>query len=154
MLQRLHGRVKALERELRIEIPKKLATAAAHGDLSENAEYDAAKERKAYVEGLLLELIPRVRSVAAIDGVRCRRDQAALLRSVRIAELPEERSRTVHLVPNELADPERSYVSVGSPLGKALNRRTCGDEVELQLPAGTRVVRICAVGAFGEEPCD
>ncbi|MAE70664.1 MAG: hypothetical protein CME06_09365 [Gemmatimonadetes bacterium] len=152
MLERLHARVTKLERELRIEIPKKLATAAAHGDLSENAEYDAAKERKAYVEGLLLELIPRVRSVAAIDGVRCKKDQAALLRSVRIAELPEERSRTVHLVPNELADPDRSFVSIGSPLGKALNRRMCGDEVELQLPAGKRVVRICAVGTFGKEP--
>ncbi len=152
LAQRLKGRISALERELRIELPERLRTAAAHGDLSENAEYDAAKERKATVEGLLTELAPRAQSLAATDGVRCKRDQAAVLRSVRIVELPERTRRVIHLVPNELADPDRAFVSIGSPLGKALNRRRCGETVEVSLPAGSREVTIQAVGEFGCEP--
>lgn len=152
MLQRLKEEVESLDRELRFEIPEKLETAAAHGDLRENAEYDAAKQRKVHVENLLLQMIPRVQSVAAIDGIRCLPDQVALLRSVRIVELPAEAVKVVHLVPNELADPQRRFVSIGSPLGRALNRRRVGETVEFELPSGKRKVRICAVGIFGEAP--
>ncbi len=152
MVDRLRQDIERLDRELRIEIPRKLETAAAHGDLRENAEYDAAKQRKAHVENMLQQLLPRLQAVADIDGVRCAVDQASVLRSARIQDLPDGPEQVIHLVPNELSDPERSFVSVGSPLGRSLNRRRVGEVIEFELPDGLRKVRILAVGTFGEDP--
>lgn len=152
LLLRLKEQLGSLDRELRIDIPEKLRSAAAHGDLRENAEYDAAKERKSYVEILLKQLMERTQSVQHVEQIRCRRDHAALFRSVKIANQPEGEIQTIHLVPNQLADPDRSFVSVGSPLGKALNRQPVGSQVVLTLPRGTRTVKIVGVGVFGQEP--
>jgi transcription elongation factor GreA len=152
MVDRLRQDIDRLDRELRIEIPRKLETAAAHGDLRENAEYDAAKQRKAHVENLLQQLLPRLKAVGDVDGVRCAPDQASVLRSARFTDLPDGSEQVVHLVPNELSDPDRAFVSVGSPLGRALNRRRVGEVVEFELPDGVRKVRLLAVGTFGEDP--
>ena len=149
LVKEVEKEVATLDRELRVELPRRLQVAAAHGDLSENAEYDAAKERRSYVEAHLGQLSARLMSIRKFDRIRCRENEAAIFRSVLIEDVPNGPAQTIHLVPNEFADPDRRFVSIGSPLGRGIHRKEVGEKVTLELPAGTRDVKICAVGTFG-----
>src|SRR5436309_10595877 len=102
--KKLEEEIAALEYELRNELPKEILKARAHGDLSENAEYHAAKERQGMVNARLGQLRARLREVSMIDMSRIPRDRVGLGSSVTVLDLQKEEEITYHLVTSEEAN--------------------------------------------------
>jgi transcription elongation factor GreA len=135
--------VAELERLKRVERPavsRALAEARAHGDLSENAEYHAARERQAFVEGRIAELEAKVRAAEVIDpplgGDRITFGSTVLL------EDEAGREYRYWIVGSDEADPGRGRISVLSPLARTLVGKRVGDRVTAQLPGGVRTFDI------------
>ena len=102
--KKLQDEIKALEYELRNELPKEILTARAHGDLSENAEYHAAKERQAYVNARLGQLQKRMREWSMVDIAKIPRDRVGLGSTVMVLDLTKDEEIKYKLVTSEEAD--------------------------------------------------
>ncbi len=129
-----------LERLLRVERPKnirEIEEARAHGDLSENAEYHAAKERQSFIEGRIQELQSKLARAEIIDPSKLRRDRVAFGARVKVYDLETDEEKSFFLVGPEEADASNGKISVTSPVGKALIGRQVGDEVTIKAPART-----------------
>jgi len=135
---RLESELKGLEREYRIELPKEIRTAVAMGDLRENAEYKAALERQAYVRARIGQLRKRLGELKAINLGSIPRDRIALGSRVTLLNLDTDEEVTYELVFPEVADLESGFVSIASPIGRGLLGLSAGDEVSVQIPAGTK----------------
>lgn len=142
ILNKMKKEIATLKHELNVELPKEIGTAREHGDLKENAEYHAAKERQAYVRSRLEQLSERMAQLSLIDFSRIPRDRIGLGSSVTVMDLDTEEEITYELVIAEDADAAKKKISVGSPIGRALVNRVEGDEVEVRVPAGTRELEI------------
>jgi transcription elongation factor GreA len=146
--QKLQEEITALERELSIELPKEIAVARAHGDLSENAEYKFAKERQGYVNARITQLKKRMGDLGMLNLTNIPKDRAGY--GSRIVVLDTQRDVKVEykLVSTEEADAEKGFISTNSPIGKALLNRKVGDEVRVATPAGPKefeVVRLVTI---------
>jgi transcription elongation factor GreA len=141
-MERLAGELRELERELRVDLPREIRTAIAMGDLRENAEYHAALERQAFVKARIGQLRERLSSLASIDLSRLPRGQAALGSKLTLRDLDNDQELRYELVLPELADLDRGWVSIGSPIGRGLIGRKTGDVVEIQIPSGRRRLEI------------
>lgn len=120
----------------RKEVAKKIAEARSHGDLSENAEYDAAKNEQVHLEMKILkyeEMLSRVKIISASDMPD---DKIYILHNVKIREIKTGEEYSYKLVSPEEADLDQNKISVTSPLGKALLGKKIGDEFELNVPVG------------------
>src|SRR6202011_2401201 len=102
--KKLEEQIAALENELRIQLPREIAKARAHGDLSENAEYHAAKERQGMVNARLGQLRARLRELSMVDMTRIPRDRAGLGSSVTVLDLQKETDIPCQLVTSEATD--------------------------------------------------
>ncbi len=145
---KLQDEIAALERELSIDLPKEIAVARAHGDLSENAEYKFAKERQGYVNARIGQLKKRMGDLGMLNLTNIPKDRAGY--GSRIVVLDTQRDIKVEykLVSTEEADAERGFISTTSPIGKALLNRKVGDEVQVSTPAGPKefeVVRLVTI---------
>jgi len=145
---KLQEEITALERELSIDLPKEIAVARAHGDLSENAEYKFAKERQGYVNARIGQLKRRMGDLGMLNLTNIPRDRAGY--GSRIVVLDTQRDVKVEykLVSTEEADAERGFISTTSPIGKALLNYIVGDEVQVSTPAGPKefeVVRLVTI---------
>lgn len=140
--KRLEEEIAALELELRIELPREISKARAHGDLSENAEYHAAKERQGMVNARLGQLRSRLRELSMIDFSRIPRDRAGLGSSVKVMDLTKDEEIKYKLVTSEDADVAKGCISTTSPIGRALLGKKVGDTVKVQIPGGTREMEI------------
>src|ERR1700760_691210 len=109
--KKLEEEIAALEHELRNELPKEILKARAHGDLSENAEYHAAKERQAYVNARLGQLQARLRAFSLIDFSRIPKDRVGLGSRVVVLDLDKDEEHTYHLVTSEEADVAQGKIS-------------------------------------------
>lgn len=146
-------RVVELEAELRdlkingrAEIAQKIAEARGHGDLTENAEYDAAKEAQEHLEiriGKLEETLSRAR---IIESSELPNDKVYILSLVRIEDLKTGETIEYRLVSPEEADFERNKISVTSPIGKGLMGKTKGETVVIKAPAGELKYKILEIG--------
>src|SRR5438445_7280189 len=128
--KKLEEEIAALEYELRNDLPKEILKARAHGDLKENAEYHAAKERQGYVNARLGQLKSRLGQLAMIDFTKIPRDKAGLGSAVVVLDVKTDQEITYHLVTSEEADAPNGRVSTTSPIGRALLGKTVGDEVK------------------------
>src|SRR5579863_10486546 len=117
--KKLEEEIAALDMELRVELPREIAKARAHGDLSENAEYHAAKERQGMVNARLGQLRARLRELSMIDFSRIPRDRVGLGSAVTVLDLQKEEEITYRLVTSEEADVANGRISTTSPIGKA-----------------------------------
>jgi transcription elongation factor GreA len=135
---KIQGELKQLESELRNEIPHDLKVAVAMGDLSENAEYTAARNRQDYVRARIANLRKRLADLAMIDITRLPRDRVGYGSTVELYELDTGAEVTYKLVMAEDADIAQNKISTSSPVGRGLMGRSEGDEVEITTPAGTR----------------
>lgn len=145
-------RMLELEKELqqmkskgRAEMADKIAEARSHGDLSENAEYDAAKEEQGLFElriSKLEELLSRAR---IIDKSDLPKDAVYILSDVTLEDLKNGGTVTYKLVSQEEADFEQNKIAVTSPIGKALLKKKIGDLVTVKVPAGTLEYKILDV---------
>ena len=140
--KKLQGEIAALEYELRNELPREILKARAHGDLSENAEYHAAKERQAYVNARLGHLQTRLRDFSMIDFSKIQRDRVGLGSQVVVLDLDKDEEHTYNLVTSEEADVAKGRISTSSPIGKGLLGKRVGDTVKIQIPDGTREMEI------------
>jgi transcription elongation factor GreA len=136
--QRIEEELKQLEYELRTELPKELQRAAALGDLRENAEYEAARNRQEYVKLRIEALRKRIADLAMMDLDRLPRDRAAFGSTVVLYDIDREEEIKYSLVMSEEADADKGLISTSSPIGKSLIGKTNGDEIEVRTPNGVR----------------
>ena len=140
--KRLQEEITALEYELRNELPREILKARAHGDLSENAEYHAAKERQAFVNARLGQLQGRMREFSMIDMTKIPRDRVGLGSQVLVFDVAKDEQHTYDLVTSEEADATKGKISTSSPIGRGLLGKRVGDTVNIQIPGGTREMEI------------
>lgn len=134
---RLEEEAQKIEYELRVTLPKEIQAAMGQGDLSENAEYEAAKERQSTLHGRLGQIRKRLADLSRIIVTDIPRDRAGLGSEVTVENLEDGAEITYTLVIPELADGNKSHVSIASPVGKGLMHRKIGDTVTITIPRGT-----------------
>ncbi len=150
--KKLEEEIAALEIELRIELPKEILKARAHGDLSENAEYHAAKERQSYVSARLGQLTTRLREISMIDVTKIPRDRVGLGSTVLVIDLVREERIRYKLVTSEDVDVAKGLISTSSPIGRGLLGKQVGDEIKIQIPGGMRQMEILELFTIHDEP--
>lgn len=150
ILVKLKKELAELQRELNVELPKELATAAAHGDLSENAEYDAAKGRQEYVRSRIGQLATRIRELSMYDVASIPEGRVAYGSEVLVEDVDEGTQSTYEIVFPEEVDAGQGRISLSSPIGRALLNREEGDEVEVITPQGRRSYQILGLKTFRE----
>jgi transcription elongation factor GreA len=137
LVKRFEDEIQELERELRKELPQEIRRARELGDLSENAEYHAAKERQRLIEARIAMLKKRVGELSLMNLDKIPRDKVGL---GSLVHLRDEAGETVvyRLVMPEDSDAAKGLISGSSPIGRALLNREPGDEVTVQTPGGVR----------------
>lgn len=136
-VQEIEEEIKHLKTVARKEIAQKIAEARSHGDLSENAEYDAAKEAQQHLEMKIAKLELILSKVQVIKPEDMPNDKVYILSKVKIKNLKNNSIMEYTLVSPEEADFEKKKISVDSPIGKALIGKKIGDIVDMKAPAGT-----------------
>ncbi len=136
--KRLQGELDQLEHELSIELPKEIAKARAHGDLSENAEYKFAKERQGYVNARIGQLKKRMGDLGMLNLTNIPKDRSGYGSRVVVLDVHREMQIEYKLVTTEEADAEKGLISTTSPIGKALLNRKVGAAVQVATPAGSK----------------
>ena len=140
--KKLQDEITALEYELHVELPKEILKARAHGDLSENAEYHAAKDRQGFVNARLNQLKKRVAEVSMIDFTKIPVGKVGLGSTVVVLDTKREEELTYNLVTSEEAAPAEGKISTTSPIGRALLGKEVGDSVRVQSPGGVKELEI------------
>ncbi len=145
------GKLK-LEQELenlktvkRKEVVERIKIARSFGDLSENSEYDSAKEEQAFVEGRITTLENMIRNAKIIEDSELDADIVSLGKTVTFVELPDGDEETYSIVGSAEADPFEGKISNDSPIAKSLIGKRIGDEVAVQTPGGEMNVRIVSI---------
>ena len=149
--QKLQSEIDQLEHELNVELPKEIAVARAHGDLSENAEYKYAKERQSYVNAKIGHLKKRMGDLGMLNLTNIPKDRSGF--GSRIVVLDVQRNVEVEykLVSSEEADVEKGLISTTSPIGRALLNRKVGDEVQVATPAGKKDFEVVRLSTIHED---
>jgi transcription elongation factor GreA len=140
--KRLQDEIQTLEVELRVHLPKEIRSAREHGDLRENAEYKAAKERQSYLEARTAQLHRRLAALNMVNLDRVPRDKVGLGSTVHVREESGGGEKVFEIVVPEESDPSIGRISPSSPIGKCLLGREEGDSVEVRVPAGTKEYEI------------
>jgi len=141
----LHKELRRLKTVDRPAVIKAIEEARAHGDLSENAEYDAAKERQAFIEGRLNELSFKLNNADVIDPESLPKDRAVFASRVLLENIDTGEDVEYQLVGPEESDINEGRISIASPLGRAIVGRKPGDEITLQAPGGKRVYELVEI---------
>jgi len=141
LVKKFEEEIQGLERELRTELPQEIRRARELGDLSENAEYQAAKERQRLVEARIGMLKKRVGAIALLNLDKLPTDKVGLGSIVHVNDGGGE-TIVYRLVMPEEADPSKGLISPSSPIGRALLNKEPGDEVTVQAPNGVRRLEI------------
>ena len=142
LIKKLKEEIAALEIEFRVELPREILKARAHGDLKENAEYHAAKERQGLVNARLNQLNGRLREISMIDMTKLPRDKAGLCSEVTVLDVDKDIKVKYTLVTSEEVDVAKGLISTSSPIGRSLLGKQVGDEVRIQIPGGLRVMEV------------
>ena len=149
--KKLEDEIATLERELREELPRALKTAAALGDLSENADYQAARERQDFVRVRLGQLKQRVADLSLINFDKIPRDRISLGSKVALLDVDKDEKITYKLVTSEEANVAQGLISTTSPIGRSLLNKRQGDTVEVKIPSGTRTFEILSFTTMYDE---
>ena len=140
--KKLQDEITELEYEMHVELPKEILKARAHGDLSENAEYHAAKDRQGFVNARLGQLKKRLAELAMVDFSKIPHGKVGLGSTVVVLDTKRDEEITYYLVTTEEAEPASGKISTTSPIGRALLGKTVGDEVKVQSPGGLKELEI------------
>ena len=146
--QKIQDELTALEHELSVDLPKEIAVARAHGDLSENAEYKFAKERQGFVNARIGQLKKRMGDLGMLNLTNIPKDRAGYGSRIIVLDMQKDLKIEYKLVCSEEADVEKGLISTTSPIGKALLNRKVGDEIQVTTPAGQKefeVVRLVTI---------
>jgi len=140
--KKLQDELNLIERELRVDLPKEILRAREHGDLSENAEYQAAKERQSYLEGKKANLQARLASLSLINLDKIPHDRVAYGTRVLLYEPRTDKEIRYTLVSPEESDIAQGLISSSSPIGRSLLGKVEGDEVHIVTPSGPKEYEI------------
>ena len=149
--QKLLDEISTLEHELNIDLPKEIAVARAHGDLSENAEYKYAKERQSFVNARIAQLKRRMGDLGMLNLSNIPKDRSGYGSRILVLDIHKEVKIEYKLVSSEEADAEKGHISTTSPIGKALLNRKVGDEIEVATPAGKKEFEVVRLVTIHEE---
>ena len=141
ILKKFEDEVAELERELKMELPKEIKRARELGDLRENAEYQAAKDRQSIVQARIAMLKRRIAEISILNLEKIPRDRAALGSTVHMIEDNGEKVIYQLVMPEE-ADVTKGLISTSSPIGRAIVGKTEGDEIKVTTPSGSRQFEI------------
>lgn len=136
--KKLQEELDSLERELHFKLPKDIQHAREFGDLKENAEYKAAKERQSIVQARISQLHQRLSEVDSIDLSKIPTDSVAYGSRVVLYDLERDEKVKYRLVTSEESDPENGLISTVSPIGQALMGKEEGDQIKVKTPTGWR----------------
>lgn len=136
--EKLEHELKHLKHVERKKVSEDIATAREHGDLSENAEYDAAREKQAFIEGRIQQLEDIAARAEIIDIAKLSEDSIKFGATVTLIDDETEEESTYHIVGEYEADITRKRVSIASPIAKALISKSVGDIVEVTTPRGVK----------------
>lgn len=143
--QRLQDELKRLIREERPRVVQDIAEARGHGDLSENAEYDAAKERQGFIEGRIAEINGKMARAQVINPSEIVSDKIVFGATVSLFDVESETESTYRIVGEDEADIKQGLISINSPVAKALIGHRVDDEVHIKVPSGIRIYEIVDV---------
>jgi transcription elongation factor GreA len=144
-LEALKKEMEHLKTVVRPQNIRDIEEARAHGDLSENAEYHAAKERQGFIEGRLNELSYKISAAEVIDPGKSPSDRAVFASTVLLENVDTEESVEYQLVGEDESDIENGRISFSSPLGRAIIGRKVGDEIVLNAPGGKRMYELIEI---------
>lgn len=149
--KKLQDQITALEYELRNELPKEILKARAHGDLRENAEFHAAKERQRIVDAQLAQLKQRLAVLSMVDLSKIPHDRVGLGSTVKVYDSTKDEEIQYKLVTSEEADANKGMISTSSPIGRGLLGKQVGDEVKISIPGGSRTLEILHLTTIHDE---
>jgi transcription elongation factor GreA len=150
LIKKFEEEITALDRELKLALPREIKRARELGDLRENAEYHAAKERQRLVESRISMLKKRVAEIALINIDRSPTDRAGFGSRVHVIESTGEKM-VFHLVMPEDADAAKGLISTTSPIGRAFLNKEPGDTVKVTTPGGSRQFEIVKLLTIHDE---
>jgi transcription elongation factor GreA len=150
LIKKFEDEIQALDRELKLELPKEIKRARELGDLRENAEYHAAKERQRLVEARISQLQKRVSEIALINIDRVPKDRAGFGSTLHVIESTGEKL-VFQLVMPEDADASKGMISTTSPIGRAFLNKEEGDSVKVMTPGGARQFEIVKLLTIHDE---
>lgn len=145
--QKLREELEQLERVERHVVVKAIEVAREHGDLKENAEYHAAKERQGMIEGRIKELKDKLARAEIIDCSKVSTDRAVFGTVVTLVDMDTDEEVTYQLLGPEESDVKKGSISVLSPLGRSILAKEPGDEVTLKAPGGIREFELVEIAA-------
>lgn len=143
--EKLEKELEFLKAEKRKEVVERIKTARSFGDLSENSEYDSAKEEQAFVEGRISTLEKMIRNSVMITEDNTNSSVVSLGKSIKIKELPEGDEEIYTIVGSAESDPHEGKISNDSPMAKSLLGKSVGDKVTVQTPGGEMKVELLEI---------
>jgi transcription elongation factor GreA len=152
--KKLEHQIRELDYELKVHLPKEIQKAREHGDLRENAEYKAAKERQSYLQARIGQLHRRVAALSLVNLDKIPRDKVGLGSTVALKDTTTGEAVSYEIVTPEESDPTQGRISPMSPIGKSLLNHEEGETVEVRVPSGTReyeIVRLLTIHDQAEE---
>jgi len=142
---KLNEELKHLKTIERPKVIQEIATARAHGDLSENAEYDAAKEKQAFIEGRGKEIEDKLARAQVVDTTQIRTDKIVFGAIIQLKDLDSEEIKNYSIVGTDEADIKQGKISIESPVARQLLNKREGDSVTVRVPKGEIEYEILSV---------
>ena len=144
-LKALKDRLEYLKTTGRAQISELIATARSFGDLSENAEYDAAKDQQAKMEGEIVELEAAIRTAVVVSDEEITNEKVNVGTTVRVLDQDEDFEDEYRIVGPHEADPMNNAISIDSPVGAALIGKRKGDELTIEIPGGLSYLKVLSI---------
>ena len=149
--RRLEEEIKKLDYELKVQLPKEILRAREHGDLRENAEYKAAKERQSFLQARIGQLHRRLAALSLVNLDKIPKDKVGLGSSVTLRDTSSGDEVSYEIVTPEESDPGQGRISPSSPIGRCLLNHEPGEVVEVKVPSGTREFEITRLVTLHEQ---
>ena len=144
-LAKLKSELENLKNSERPNIIKAIAEAREHGDLSENAEYHAAREKQSFIEGRISELENKISRAEVIDTSSLDNSRITFGATVKITDLSSDETYTYTIVGADESDIEKNLISISAPLGRAMINKTINDVIEVTTPGGLKEYQINSI---------
>lgn len=145
IIKQLKDELAKVDKELRIDVPRELKKAAAHGDFKENSEYDAAKQRQFFLQARIAHLTSRINMLVSLNFDNIPKDAIGFGSRIHLEDHNTGEGVVYELVTPEEVDARNGKISVSSPIGSALLNKAKGDEVTINLPGGVKEYEITEV---------
>ncbi|MBI3932968.1 MAG: transcription elongation factor GreA [Acidobacteria bacterium] len=152
--KKLEEQIRELDYELKVTLPKEILKAREHGDLRENAEYKAAKERQSYLQARIGQIHRRLAALSLVNLDKIPQDKVGLGSTVTLRELATGQEVVYDIVTPEESDPPNGRISPSSPIGKSLLGHEAGEEVEVRVPSGSKTYEIVKLVTIHEQVGD